>query len=57
MRGGKNAACWSTRAISARSKYKVIARFTGQNGKKANQRPKLRTPCKKHKQGKGKAKP
>jgi len=28
-------------------KYKVIARFTAQNGKKANQKPKLRTPCKK----------
>jgi hypothetical protein len=24
----------------------VIARFTGQNGKHANQQPKLRTPCK-----------
>jgi hypothetical protein len=30
-----------------KKKSKVIARFTGQNGKKANQRPKLRAPCKK----------
>jgi hypothetical protein len=30
-------------------KYRVIAKFTGQNGKTANQRPKLRTPCKKKK--------
>jgi hypothetical protein len=28
----------------------MIAKFTGQNGKKANQKPKLRTPCKKKQQ-------
>ncbi|HEY5708024.1 MAG TPA: hypothetical protein VIS51_01360 [Solirubrobacterales bacterium] len=37
-----------------KKKSKVIARFTGQNGKKANQRPKLRAPCKKKgRKGKG----
>jgi hypothetical protein len=34
-------------------RYRVIARFTGQNGKKANQRPKLQTPCKKKKGRRG----
>jgi hypothetical protein len=29
-------------------KYRVIAKFTGQNGKTANQKPKLRTPCHHH---------
>ncbi|HEX5374986.1 MAG TPA: hypothetical protein VFW48_02405, partial [Solirubrobacterales bacterium] len=34
--------------------FRVIARFRGQNGKKANQRPKLRAPCKKKaRKGKG----
>jgi hypothetical protein len=32
-------------------RYRVVAKFTGQNGKKANQKPKLRTPCKKKKKG------
>jgi len=30
-----------------RKQFRVIARFRGQNGKKANMRPKLRAPCKK----------
>ncbi len=46
VRGGKHGLLVNTRNICAR-KYKVLARFTGQNGKKANQRPKLRARCKK----------
>jgi hypothetical protein len=46
VRGGKNGLLVNSTNLCAR-KYKVIARFTGQNGKKANQRPKLRAPCKK----------
>jgi hypothetical protein len=55
VRGGKKRGLLvNTRSLCGR-KYKVIARFTGQNGKKANMRPKLRTPCKKHgKKGKSK---
>jgi hypothetical protein len=57
VRGGKKRGLLvNTRSLCER-KYKVIARFKGQNGKKANQKPKLRTPCKKHgKKGKGKKK-
>jgi len=46
VRGGKNGLLVNSTNLCAR-KYKVIARFTGQNGKHANQRPKLRAPCKK----------
>ncbi len=58
VRGGKKKGLLvNTRSLCAKKKYKVIARFTGQNGKKANMKPKLRTPCKKHgKKGKGKKK-
>jgi hypothetical protein len=51
VRGGKRGLLVNSRNLCAR-KYKVIARFKGQNGKKANQRPKLRAPCKnkKHRQ-------
>ncbi len=57
VRGGKKRGLLvNTRSLCGK-KYKVIARFKGQNGKKANQKPKLRTPCKKHgKKGKGKKK-
>lgn len=49
VRGGKKRGLLvNTRSLCGK-KYKVIARFKGQNGKKANQKPKLRTPCKKHK--------
>jgi hypothetical protein len=48
VRGGKRGLLENSTNLCAR-KYKVIAKFTGQNGKKANQKPKLRTPCKKHK--------
>jgi hypothetical protein len=34
-------------------KYHVVAKFKGQNGKKANQKPKLRTPCHHHRRSRG----
>jgi hypothetical protein len=49
VRGGKKRGLLVNSSNLCAKKYKVIARFTGQNGKKANQKPKLRTPCKKHK--------
>ena len=49
IRGGKKRGLLVNSKNLCAKKYKVIARFTGQNGKKANQKPKLRTPCKKHK--------
>jgi hypothetical protein len=45
MRGGKNGLLVNS-VNQCRKRTRVIARFRGQNGKKANQRPKLRTPCK-----------
>ncbi|HEY0392755.1 MAG TPA: hypothetical protein VGC63_13715 [Solirubrobacterales bacterium] len=48
VRGGKKRGLLVNSSNLCAKKYKVIARFTGQNGKKANQKPKLRTPCKKH---------
>jgi hypothetical protein len=45
VRGGKHGLLVNSTNLCAK-KYRVIARFTGQNGKKANQRPKLRVPCK-----------
>jgi hypothetical protein len=57
IKGGKKRGLLVNSSNLCAKKYKVIARFTGQNGKKANQKPKLRTPCKKHhKKGKGKKK-
>jgi len=52
VRGGKKGLLENSTNLCAR-KYKVIAKFTAQNGKKANQKPKLRTPCKKKKKKKG----
>jgi hypothetical protein len=49
VKGGKKRGLLVNSTNLCAKKYKVIARFTGQNGKHANQRPKLRTPCKKHK--------
>ncbi|HEX3325262.1 MAG TPA: hypothetical protein VHR65_09075 [Solirubrobacterales bacterium] len=46
VRGGKHGLLVNSRNLCAH-KYKVLARFTAQNGKKANQRPKLRAPCNK----------
>ncbi len=55
VKGGKKRGLLVNSSNLCGKKYKVIARFTAQNGKKANQRPKLRTPCKKHhRKGKGK---
>jgi len=54
IRGGKKRGLLVNSKNLCAKKYKVIARFTAQNGKKANQKPKLRTPCKKHKGHKGK---
>jgi hypothetical protein len=57
IKGGKKRGLLVNSTNLCAKKYKVIARFTGQNGKKANQKPKLRTPCKKHhKKGKSKKK-
>lgn len=50
VRGGKHGLLENSTNLCAR-KYKVIAKFKGQNGKKANQKPKLRTPCKSKKGG------
>jgi hypothetical protein len=48
VKGGKKRGLLVNSSNLCAKKYKVIARFTGQNGKHANQKPKLRTPCKKH---------
>jgi hypothetical protein len=58
VRGGKKRGLLVNSSSLCARKYKVIARFRGHNGKKANQRPKLRTPCKKKgkKGGRGGAK-
>ncbi len=45
VRGGKHGLLVNSRDLCAH-RYKVIARFRGQNGKHANMRPKLRAPCK-----------
>jgi hypothetical protein len=45
MRGGRNGLLVNSRH-QCKKRTRVIARFKGQNGKKANQRPKLRTACK-----------
>ena len=50
VRGGKRGLLVNTHSLCGH-KYKALARFTAQNGKKANQRPKLRTSCRKHKKG------
>ena len=53
VRGGKRGLLVSTRNVCGH-KYKAVARFQGQNGKKSNQRPLLKTNCKKKKdKGKG----
>ena len=46
IRGGKQGLLVNSRNQCDRQ-TRVIARLKGQNGKQANQRPKLRTPCKK----------
>ncbi|HEX7244344.1 MAG TPA: hypothetical protein VF245_02110 [Solirubrobacterales bacterium] len=59
VRGGKHGLLVNTTNLCGKQKaehggkakrkaFRVIARFRGQNGKKANIRPKLRAPCKRH---------
>ena len=45
--GGKKGLLVNSRNL-CQKRAKAIARIKGQNGKKANQRPKLRTPCKRY---------
>jgi hypothetical protein len=52
--GGRHGLLVNSGSLCAR-KYRVIARFKGQNGKKANQRPKLRTPCRHHRRRPGRS--
>ena len=51
--GGKKGLLVNSRSLCVKP-VKAIIRIKGQNGKKANSRPKLRTPCKKKKHGKHK---
>ncbi len=44
MQGGKRGLLVPSRNLCAK-RYKVVAKISGQNGKTANQRPKLRIPC------------
>jgi hypothetical protein len=44
VRGGKRGLLVNSSNLCAH-KYRVLARISGQNGKKANQRPRLRVPC------------
>ncbi|HEU4943592.1 MAG TPA: hypothetical protein VFT10_00355, partial [Solirubrobacterales bacterium] len=62
VRGGKKGLLTNSRNLCPKKgkgkksagKIRAIARITGQNGKKANQRPKLRRSCKGKARGKGK---
>lgn len=49
--GGKKGLLVNSRSLCAKP-VKAIIKIKGQNGKKANRKPKLRTPCKKKKHGK-----
>lgn len=51
VRGGKRGLLENSANLCAH-KFKTVAKFTAQNGKKANMRPKLRTPCGKKRRGK-----
>lgn len=44
VRGGKKGLLENSTDLCAH-RFRAVAKFTGQNGKKANMRPKLRTPC------------
>jgi hypothetical protein len=62
MRGGKKGLLTNSRDLCAKKrkgkkgagKIRAVARITAQNGKKANQRPKMRRSCKGQAKGKGK---
>jgi hypothetical protein len=46
VRGGKKGLLVNSRSLCGqKGKIRAVARFKAQNGKKANMRPKLRTPC------------
>ena len=47
VKGGKRGLLVNSRNL-CQKRAKAIVRIKGQNGKKANQRPKLRTPCKRY---------
>jgi hypothetical protein len=47
VRGGKRRGLLVNSRNLCTHRYRVLARFRGQNGKHANMRPKLRAPCKK----------
>jgi hypothetical protein len=47
VKGGKKRGLLVNSSNLCARKYKVVAKFKAHNDKKANQRPKLRTPCKK----------
>ncbi len=66
VRGGPNGLLVNSRNLCPRKRaggkgagkksrvpLRALARFKGQNGKKANMRPKLRTPCEKHHRHRG----
>ncbi len=55
VRGGKKGLLTNSVSLcgkGAPKKMRALARFKGQNGKRANQRPKVRRPCKAKKRGK-----
>jgi hypothetical protein len=51
IRGGKRKGLLVNSTNLCARKYRVIAKFKGQNGKHANQRPKLRVPCHRKRSG------
>lgn len=53
VRGGKKGLLVNSRNVCAGKTLRAVAKFTAHNGKKSNQRPKLRTPCKRHRAHKG----
>jgi hypothetical protein len=48
VRGGRHGLLESSRNLCRGKPIRAIARFKAQNGKKRNLRPRLRTPCKRH---------
>jgi hypothetical protein len=50
--GGRKGLLVNSRNLCRGKKIRAIVRFKAQNGKKANQRPKLRTPCPRKRHGK-----
>ncbi len=52
LRGGKHGLLVASRNLCAKKPIKAIVQLKGQNGKKANKRVKLKSPCHKKKHGK-----